>query len=73
MREIGKFNTELLLFQEELPPLKTETLLFIRWLAEKQGKTHSEPAGELALALRIIHPDNVSEKMNQHLAANGDY
>lgn len=70
MKEIGPFNTELKLFQETLPPIKTRTLQFYRWLAEKQGRTLSAPAGELALAERIKEPDS---KMRQHLAANGDY
>ncbi len=52
MSELGKFNTEIKLFKEEAH-FKSETLMFIRWLAEKQGKVHSEPAGELALAMAI--------------------
>lgn len=52
MKEVGKFNTELKLFQETAV-FKSDTLLFIRWLAEKQGKTHSAPAGELALAVAL--------------------
>lgn len=61
MREMGQFNTELKLFKETLPPVKTETLMFHRWLAEKQNKTVSRPVGDLALAMVIKENKPIEE------------
>ena len=54
MKEMGQFNTELKLFKETLPPVKIATLEFMHWLAKKQGKVHSAPCGEFALAAEIM-------------------
>lgn len=54
MKEIGRYDTELQMFVETPKPIKTSTLEFLRWLAEKQGRVVSEPCGEFALAAAII-------------------
>ena len=60
MKELGRFCTETQMFVEN-PAVKTKTLEFNRWLAEKQGKTVSEPLGQFALAIKILNsstPEN---------------
>lgn len=56
MREIGKYNTDLHLFQEKLPPVRGDVLLFQRWLVDNAKGEHlpySKPTGEFAMALVI--------------------
>ena len=85
MKEVGRYNTELHLFEEK-PLLKMKTLLFNRWLAENKGMTLSIPSGEYALALTIVtglpiekavdgafNYASQQELLRRRIASTGDY
>lgn len=56
MKELGRYDTELQMFVEKPKPIKLGTLRFIRFIAEREGRTLSAPAGVLALGERIVQP-----------------
>jgi hypothetical protein len=78
--EVGRFNTELLLFQEAPKKLSQEKLRFFRWLIVR-GWEHppaGPPAGEVATAIVAISGMPIDEVMHpkslrEHMQANGDY
>lgn len=81
MTEIGRFNTDLKLFQEELPPIETrlDHLMLIRYLVDARRLEHpaaGEPSGEIAELLQGVYtpevePEDLSERMRQHIEDNG--
>lgn len=82
MKEIGKYNTELKLFQETLPPVNKGRLKFMRWLGVHGLLEHpiaGRPTGDLALAAVAqegragINPMSKTELLRRHLVNHGDY
>jgi hypothetical protein len=54
VKELGRFDFDLAMFIETPKPIKTNRLLFERWLVQNGRGEHfpvSRPAGELALAM----------------------
>jgi hypothetical protein len=85
MREVGKYNTDLHLFEEK-PKVKMKTLLFHRWRAENNRRTLNIPTGEYALALTVTTGlpidkavegafvfANQQELLRRHVADTGGY
>jgi hypothetical protein len=56
VKELGRFDPDLEMFVEPPKPIKTNRLLFERWLVQNGKGEHfpvSRPTGDLALAMVI--------------------
>lgn len=59
MREIGRYDSSMQQFVEAPKPVNMAKLIFQRWLVDNNRGEHqpvSEPAGEFALAVKILQP-----------------
>lgn len=54
MKELGRYDKDLQMFVETPHPVNLGRLRFMRFIAERDGRTVSDPAGDLALAAVIV-------------------
>lgn len=80
MKEIGRYDSSLQMFVEKPKNLNSGVLMMWRIRAENGTagrKPEGRPAGEIAMAMVILNKLPIEQimerKMQQHLAANGDY
>lgn len=75
-KEIGRYNTELHLFQEEVKEPNLEHLMFLRWMVDERRIEHGafgEPSGEIVAMLEQVSPSSYTERLRDNIIETGDY
>lgn len=72
MKEIGRYDTDLQMFVEAPKPIDRGKLKFMRFIAEREGRTLSEPVGLLALTDAILPPKTLTITKKYKHIVQGD-